>query len=324
MKIKAFAPGKVILFGEHVVVYKRPAIAVAIDRGVEVELESREDNSINVNVDLINYSDSLELKNKKLNYKCDPEDKQVTDYIYEAINLFEFDKGFNLKVDINMYLGVGLGSSAAVTVATIKALSLYLGLDYDKKTIANLAHEIEVKIQKAASPLDTSMSTYGGLIYIDNNSNLNRIECNMQLPLIVSNCQISGNTGILVESVRKKYEKYPEIVGNIFKSVEEIVDLAKNTFKEADTDKIGELMNINQGLLDSIGVNTLELSEMVYLSRKYGACGSKLTGSGGGGCIISFCPENIDEIYEKLSKDYPTFKCEQSDSGVYGEIINKK
>ncbi len=322
MKIRAFAPGKVILFGEHVVVYKRPAIAVAIDRGVEVELVPRQDNIISVDVDLIGYSDSFTLVDKRLNYHCDPENKRVTDYIYEVINLFEFDNGFNLKVDINMYLGVGLGSSAAITVATLKALSLYLSLDYDKKTIASIAHEIEVKIQGAASPLDTSMSTYGGLIYIDNKSKLNRIECNMQLPLIVSNCQISGNTGILVESVRLKYEKYPEIIGNVFKAVEEIVDLAKIAFEKADSDKISDLMNINQGLLDSMGVNTLELSEMVYLSRRYGASGSKLTGSGGGGCIISYCPEDIDGIYEKMREQYPTFKCEQSDSGVYGEIIN--
>ncbi len=322
MKIRAFAPGKVILFGEHVVVYKRPAIAVAIDRGVEVELVPRQDNIISVDVDLIGYSDSFTLVDKRLNYQCDPENKRVTDYIYEVINLFEFDNGFNLKVDINMYLGVGLGSSAAITVATLKALSLYLSLDYDKKTIASIAHEIEVKIQGAASPLDTSMSTYGGLIYIDNKSKLNRIKCNMQLPLIVSNCQISGNTGILVESVRLKYEKYPEIIGNVFKAVEEIVDLAKIAFEKADSDKISDLMNINQGLLDSMGVNTLELSEMVYLSRRYGASGSKLTGSGGGGCIISYCPEDIDGIYEKMREQYPTFKCEQSDLGVYGEIIN--
>lgn len=80
-------------------------------------------------------------------------------------------------------------------------------------------------------------------------------------------------------------------------------------------------MNINQGLLDSIGVNTLELSDMVYLTRKYGAKGSKLTGSGGGGCIIAYCPDNIEEIYTQLKNKYPTFKCEQSDEGVQAEII---
>lgn len=322
MKIKAFAPGKIILFGEHTVVYKKPAIAVAIDRGVNVELIPRNDDNITVKLDLIDYYKKSQLVNKKLNYKIDSQKKMITDYIYEVINLFEFEKGFDLTVDIEMYLGAGLGSSAAVTVSTLKAVSLYVNKQIDKKTIAQTAREIEIKIQGAASPIDTSMSTYGGIIFIDENSKLNRIDFNMKLPLIVSNCEISGNTGKLVESVRLKYEKYPTIVGNIFKAMEQIAIDAKVALEKGNSELIGDLMNINQGLLDAIGVNTTELSDMVYKARGYGAKGSKLTGSGGGGCIIAYTPENSDEIYKQLRKDYATFKCVQSDTGVSAEIIN--
>ena len=322
MKIKAFAPGKIILFGEHTVVYKKPAIAVAIDRGVNVELIPRNDDNITVKLDLIDYYKKSQLVNKKLNYKIDSQKKMITDYIYEVINLFEFEKGFDLTVDIEMYLGAGLGSSAAVTVSTLKAVSLYVNKQIDKKTIAQTAREIEIKIQGAASPIDTSMSTYGGIIFIDENSKLNRIDFNMKLPLIVSNCEISGNTGKLVESVRLKYEKYPTIVGNIFKAIEQIAIDAKVALEKGNSELIGDLMNINQGLLDAIGVNTTELSDMVYKAREYGAKGSKLTGSGGGGCIIAYTPENSDEIYKQLRKDYATFKCVQSDTGVSAEIIN--
>lgn len=322
MKIKAFAPGKIILFGEHTVVYKKPAIAVAIDRGVNVELIPRNDDNITVKLDLIDYYKKSQLVNKKLNYKIDSQKKMITDYIYEVINLFEFEKGFDLTVDIKMYLGAGLGSSAAVTVSTLKAVSLYVNKQIDKKTIAQTAREIEIKIQGAASPIDTSMSTYGGIIFIDENSKLNRIDFNMKLPLIVSNCEISGNTGKLVESVRLKYEKYPTIVGNIFKAMEQIAIDAKVALEKGNSELIGDLMNINQGLLDAIGVNTTELSDMVYKAREYGAKGSKLTGSGGGGCIIAYTPENSDEIYKHLRKDYATFKCVQSDTGVSAEIIN--
>lgn len=322
MKIKAFAPGKIILFGEHTVVYKKPAIAVAIDRGVNVELIPRNDDNITVKLDLIDYYKKSQLVNKKLNYKIDSQKKMITDYIYEVINLFEFEKGFDLTVDIKMYLGAGLGSSAAVTVSTLKAVSLYVNKQIDKKTIAQTAREIEIKIQGAASPIDTSMSTYGGIIFIDENSKLNRIDFNMKLPLIVSNCEISGNTGKLVESVRLKYEKYPTIVGNIFKAMEQIAIDAKVALEKGNSELIGDLMNINQGLLDAIGVNTTELSDMIYKAREYGAKGSKLTGSGGGGCIIAYTPENSDEIYKQLRKDYATFKCVQSDTGVSAEIIN--
>ena len=128
----------------------------------------------------------------------------ITDYVYEVINLFEFQSGFDITVNINMYLGVGLGSSAAVTVSCLKAVSMFAGNDYSKDKIANIARSIEIKIQGAASPIDTSMSTYGGIIYIDNEFNLHNVDVNMNLPLIVQNCQISGNTGKLVESVRQK------------------------------------------------------------------------------------------------------------------------
>ena len=92
----------------------------------------------------------------------------------------------------------------------------------DKKEIATKARDIEIKIQGAASPIDTSMSTYGGIIYINEEFELQRINFDMDLPLIVSNCELSGNTGQLVESVRQKYVKYPEIVGNIFNAMQEI------------------------------------------------------------------------------------------------------
>ncbi|MEE1117704.1 mevalonate kinase [Methanosphaera sp.] len=323
MKIKAFAPGKVILFGEHSVVHNKPAIAVAINRGVDVELTSRSDNNVTIEVPLINYSKEHELVNKKLVFELDSQNKMITDYIYEVINLFEFDTGFDLTIDIKMYLGAGLGSSAAVTVSCMKALSLFNHIEMDKKEIATKARDIEIKIQGAASPIDTSMSTYGGIIYINEEFELQRINFDMDLPLIVSNCELSGNTGQLVESVRQKYVKYPEIVGNIFNAMQEISKNAKHALENGNSEELGDLMNLNQGLLDSIGVNTVELSDMVYLSRKFGAKGSKLTGSGGGGCIIAYCPENINRIYEELSSKYPTFKCEQSDEGVYGQIIQE-
>lgn len=323
MKIKAFAPGKVILFGEHSVVHKKPAIAVAINRGVNVELTTRNDDIIQVNVPTINYSQEKKLINNKIIFELDSQNKMITDYIYEVIKLFEFDKGFNLTVDIKMYLGAGLGSSAAVTVSCMKALSILAGAEMDKKSIAHEARNIEIKIQGAASPIDTSMSTYGGIIYINENFELERVNFDMDLPLVISNCEIVGNTGQLVESVRQKYVKYPQVVGNIFNAMQEVARSAKNALEEGNSELIGDYMNLNQGLLDSIGVNTRELSDMVYLARQFGAKGSKLTGSGGGGCIIAYCPENIDEIYDGLSHKYTTFKCEQSDEGVTAQIIEK-
>jgi mevalonate kinase len=247
----------------------------------------------------------------------------ITDYIYEVINLFEFQNGFDITVNINMYLGVGLGSSASVSVSTLNAVSLYAGTKHAKDVIAGIARSIEIKIQGAASPIDTSMSTFGGIIDINQEFNLHNVDVNMNLPLIVQNCQISGNTGKLVESVRQKYEKYPSIIGKIFDAMEQIAVDAKIALEEGNIYHLANYMNINQGLLDSIGVNTLELSEMVYNIRLHGAKASKLTGSGGGGCIIAFCLDNIDKVYDSLDDKYPKFKCELSTDGACASIIEK-
>ena len=102
MKAIASAPAKMILFGEHSVVHNKPAIAVAINRGVDVELTTRSDNNVTIEVPLINYSKEHELVNKKLVFELDSQNKMITDYIYEVINLFEFDTGFDLTVDIKM------------------------------------------------------------------------------------------------------------------------------------------------------------------------------------------------------------------------------
>lgn len=321
MKIKAFAPGKIILFGEHTVVYNKPAIAVAINQGVNVELTPRDDLQVHIKVEPINYFSIHELNNNTLNFNYDKSNKKITDYIYEVISQFKYPTGFNLSVDIKMYLGAGLGSSAAVTVSTLKALSLFTDENLSLSDIASHARDVEIKIQGAASPIDTAMSTYGGIIYIDENSELNPIDFNMKLPLLISNCEIAGNTGELVASVREKYEKYPEIINPIFEAMHNIASEARKALETGDGDKLATLMNINQGLLDSIGVNTLELSQMVYDARNFGSLGSKLTGSGGGGCIISYTPHDIDDIHEKLSQKYLTFMCEQSNSGVHGKII---
>lgn len=320
MKIKSFAPGKVILFGEHSVVHNRPAIAMAIDKGVDVELNSRDDDIININIPVINYSEKLFLLNNVIDYNH-IHNNMITDYVFEVISLFKFDKGFDLEVNINMPLGVGLGSSAAVTVSCMKAISLYANEDYDLETIAQKSRNIEITIQGAASPIDTSMSTYGGIIYINRQSKLSRIDFDMQLPIIISDCNIEANTGKLVESVRLKYVEYSEIMTNIFDAMGLIADNAKVALEEGNSQSLANLMNLNQGLLDSIGVNTFELSDMVFTARKFGALGSKLTGSGGGGCIIAYAPNNTEEILQQLNLKYKAFKCEESKKGVQAQII---
>lgn len=121
----------------------------------------------------------------------------------------------------------------------------------------------------------------------------------------------------MVKSVRSLKNRHPKIINSIVKTMGDLTDEAKIAISNKEEYKLGELMNINQGLLDSIGVNTNELSRMVYLARRSGASGSKITGAGGGGSIIACCPHNQDKVFKALNYYDNAIKVSFSREGVF-------
>ncbi|MGB9937881.1 MAG: mevalonate kinase [Methanobacterium sp.] len=320
MQVAASAPGKAILFGEHAVVYGKPAIAMALDKRSSVIISERADNKIHVNIRDLGINGYLNLKNNTI--ISDSSKKGILKYILNSIKKFHSNAGIEICIDVNIPIGGGLGSSAAVTVATIAAISKFNGIDLQKKEIAKYAHEVELEVQNSASTLDTTISTYGGLIYLEKDAKeIIFLNINHNIPVVVGYTSSRGNTGKLVESVRIKKDKYPEIINPVLDSIETLTIDAEKAILEANKERIGELMNINQGLLDALGVNTKELSDMVFISRRVGALGSKLTGAGGGGSMIAFCPNGSQEVISALNKKENAFEANISKEGVISKII---
>ena len=175
--------------------------------------------------------------------------------------------------------------------------------------IAKLAHQVELEVQGAASPIDTTLSTHGGIIYLSRDAQeIVQIDINTEIPIVIGYTSKRGNTGKLVESVRLKMESHPQIMIPILNSMEALTNGAREAILMNDHKMIGEFMNINHGLLDAIGVNTEELSKMVFAARKSGALGSKLTGAGGGGSIIAYCPGRVEEVVSSISEFENAFK----------------
>jgi mevalonate kinase len=325
MQVIASAPGKAILFGEHAVVYGKPAIAVAIDKNARVKIRERMDSKIHVEVHGLGISEYLELENDVIQEKDN--NKGILDYISKSLvkvnQLSELKKqnGLDITVDLEIPIGSGLGSSAAVTVATITALSFYYKLELKKDEIANYAHQVELDVQGAASPIDTTLSTYGGVIYLSRNSGkITHLPLKWNPSLIIGYTERESNTGELVESVRIKKEIYPSIINPILDSIEQVTETAREAIIYENAEILGELMNINHGLLDALGVNTPELSRMVYLARKSGAIGSKITGAGGGGSIIAYSPNKIKEVLMELQRVENAFIIKLSSLGVQIEV----
>ena len=315
MQVRASAPGKAILFGEHAVVYGKPAIAMAINKRACVEVLEGSTNKIKVNIRDLGINGHIDFDNEVI--VSDSPKKGILKYILESIKNIHDGSGMEINIDVNIPIGGGLGSSAAVTVATIAAVSAYNEIDLKEEEIAKYAHEVELKVQKSASPLDTTISTYGGLIYLEANAeDIVQLDIDYDIPVVIGYTDTRGDTGKLVEAVRIRRDVYPEIINPVINSIEFITEEAKEAILNNDKKRIGELMNINHGLLDALGVNTKELSGMVYTARNAGACGSKITGAGGGGSIIAYCPDGTNNVISEINRTESTLKADISKEGV--------
>lgn len=315
MQVTASAPGKAILFGEHAVVYGKPAIAMAINRRAYVKVSKNVDNEIYVNIRDLEISGCIDLENNDI--ISDSPKKGILKYVLTSLKKIHDGSGLNICIDVNIPIGGGLGSSAAVTVATIAAVAKYNNIDLKDLEIAKYAHEVELEVQKSASPLDTTVSTYGGLIYLGKDAkDIIQLDIDYDIPVVIGYTATRGNTGKLVEGVRKKRELYPEIINPVIDSIESVVEEAKDAIISNDKRRIIELMNINHGLLDALGVNTRELSNMVYTARNAGKCGSKITGAGGGGSIIAYCPDGTEEVISAIMEIENAMKADISKEGV--------
>lgn len=319
----ASAPGKAILFGEHAVVFGKPAIAVAVDKRAIITITKRNETKKNGITTFkspdLHVNAELDLVHGEI--KMITGKSGILKYILESVLNAHDGTPIDIKLDMEMPIGAGLGSSAAVTVATLAALDIYHQRKISKSKIAKMAHEIEIKVQGAASPLDTAVSAYGGLIYLSENAEVISLAADLEDSIIIGYTSNRGNTGQMVAGVKKRRDLHPEIMDPLIESVGRITNEAKiiltsKKLEKKNIESLGELMNINHGLLDAMGVNTLELSKMVYISRMAGAAGSKITGAGGGGSIIALCMGNSVDVFNALEKSENAIKADFSREGI--------
>ncbi|MDY0266954.1 MAG: mevalonate kinase [Methanimicrococcus sp.] len=297
--ITSSAPGKIFLFGEHAVVYGKTAIACAIDLRAHVTVEE---------------APTIQMKGPSGNTDLNP---RKHPYIYSVVEKFKeltTVSGVNIDIRSDIPVGSGLGSSAAVTIATIKALDTYYETALSLDEIAQMGHLVETEVQGRASPTDTFVSTFGGMVQIPDRKKLGFYD----MLIVIGNTGKFSSTRKIVSNVSSLKERHPAVIGQIMDTIGAISETGVDFIRDGDFQTVGELMNINQGLLDSIGVGSKELSELVYASRKAGALGSKITGAGGGGCMISLCEhKNLSRVAHSIKRaGGDSFICRTSNAGV--------
>jgi len=327
MHVESSAPGKMILFGEHSVVYGKTAVVLAIDRRAKVFAEKRSDKKIFIDADNLGFSGYFEddvyypVRGKAwrgrnlaaLNVSA----RKTLDYI-------GIDVGANLKVRSMIPIAVGLGSSAAICVATVSAIERLHDSGLKPEEISKLAFEGETVIHGKPSGVDNNVSTFGGVMSYDKENGIKRHKLSHNIPFIIGNTNKKRSTKRMVENVAALRERNLKEFEKILDSMGIIADEGLSALLKADIYRIGDLMNFNHGLLSALGVSTMKLEILCHTSRNNGALGAKLTGAGGGGCMIAISEDsaipNIERAIRRRKSE--SYRVSLSDKGVESKWVD--
>ena len=322
MGVIASAPAKIILFGEHFVVYGEPAIVLAIDKRAYAKAELREDKklflrSLNLNIAgffengnfLVEKGNQKEARMKLEPLKCAVE--KVLESSGEKV-------GLNIEVNSTVPVAAGLGSSAAVAAAVAAAVGALLNVKMSKEDVFRIAYEAEKIMHGTPSGVDPAIATFGGTLLFQIDTGFKPLDVKADIPLVIGNTGVERSTRSQVAKVRGLRDRYPQIVEPMMRAAREIVLRAIEALKEGDLETLGELMNINHALLYGLGVSDESLEWLINAARKAGALGAKLTGAGGGGCMIALANrdrvENVLEAVQRAGGN--AFIARKTDEGV--------
>ncbi|AKM79872.1 MAG: Mevalonate kinase [Candidatus Beckwithbacteria bacterium GW2011_GWB1_47_15] len=256
-KATAVAPGKLLLLGDHAVVYNRPCLTAAVNRWVKVGVVGR--------------------KGKESVFVAGV--RRLFERLYGSVA-----EGFAVE-GFDSYLG--LGSSAATTVAVAKAMFKLKKIKVSQRELFDFCYQVVRQVQELGSGFDVAASIYGGVIYfVTGGKKINRLKVD-SLPLVVGYSGVKAETATMVKKAAAK------VTERFLHSSEQIVKQGKREMEDKNWPKLGKLMNQNQKLLRQLGVSTVKLDKMIEASLRAGAYGAKLSGAGGGDCMIALHPDGI-------------------------------
>ena len=264
-------PGKLMLMGEHAVVYGFPCIVTTVNRYITVNIKLRDTgtNAINISGD----------------------DRFVRSAIDSFRKKYKTSRNFILTVQSDI-TGYGLGSSAAVTAACICALATLEGIALTKKELFNLSYQSVLSVQKRGSGFDVAASIYGETISFNGATKDITPLYEKNLPLLVAYCGVKADTVVMMKKVEEKRWENAIKVDGIFEKISALVTKARIAIQKEKWELIGRLFGENQTLLRELGVSTDKIDKLLDVALKAGAYGAKLSGAGGGDCIIALVPDD--------------------------------
>ncbi len=316
-EILSSAPAKVILCGEHAVVYGEPALVMAINLKAYCRLTETDTGKIEIISRNLGKSISY-----SLNLKEEPPRNELYPILRSLLHILDkLDERISVRIEIfsDIPVSAGLGSSAAVPVACSAALYYLINGKLDREAVMEAAREAEKIIHGRPSGIDTMIATFGGVYAYRKFEEPIKIDVPKDFPrILVIDTGIKRNTGVLVEKVRKLKEKYPKVIDPVIHAIGRLTIEAIHAIFDRDYERLGELLTLNHRLLSTVGVSHEQLDLIVKTAVENGALGAKLTGAGGGGCAIAICyEEQVERVINALkAQGFKSFNVNVSEDGV--------
>lgn len=299
MSFKASAPGSLMLLGEYAVLYGKPALVCAVDKRITVKLTPRKDNVVHIESDLHGqYETTL------------PQLKIEKPFQFVLAALLQYQSklrnGCDIVITSNFSDQIGLGSSASVTVATLAALSLWLNTKtLSLSELSRQGKNVVRAVQGVGSGADIAASVYGGMVgYMADPQKVEPLA--VTHPLSLFYIGFKTPTKDAIAQVEKRFAHHPALFRHILNAIGECAKEGIQFARQKSWDKFGEIMTIQQGLMEALGVSLPVIRKTIDVLNEQPFLGVKISGSGLGDCIVG-----LGEIVREF--DFPEKSIERID-----------
>ncbi len=295
MPITVSAPGKLMLLGEHAVVYGNPCLVATVGQRLFMTVSKIDESILRIvskAVGLVNYQKDL----KNVGQGDIPRGARfVEGTVKHYFEIYKFKSGLQINIKSDFSPLYGFGSSSAVIVCTLYGLSILFNQPLTLRQLFDMSYQVVQEIEGLRSGFDIAAAIWGGCLYfIGNGKVIEPIQVN-DIPLIVGYSGIKADTPTQVAQVANLKRRNPQKTNRIFSEINKLVEKAKIAIIQKNWKQFGILMNSNQLFLRQLQVSTDKLELLISTALKAGAWGAKLSGAGGGDCMIAVAADDNKE-----------------------------